>query len=280
MTSPNLPTETLLSEFCVTDPEFVDETGIARIWKVKRADKSFAAFKIYLGDNMKNEAPGFEFLRSKNGVGVAEIYQTNHNCALMEWLEGESLGDMVRRGEDQQAAIKLIEVANAIHQDRPELAIDLPHLETWYEDVFDLKYADNVSQDVKDNFATCQHLADELFAQQQDIVALHGDLHHDNIKHSARGFLAFDAKGIVGERAYEIANAFRNPKGGDIYVQDPARFLYLADLWSKEFDVDRVRLLKWTIVKCGWSISRASDGLIKNHKDLDLLDMFIKTAKV
>jgi hypothetical protein len=39
-------------------------------------------------------------------------------------------------------------------------------------------------------------------------------------------------------------------------------------------------LLKWAIVKCGWSISRASDGVIKNYKDLDLLYMFIKTAKI
>lgn len=280
MTAPNLPSETLLSEFCVTDPEFVDETGIARIWKVKCADQSIAALKVYLGDNMRNEAPGFKFLRSKNGVGVAQIYQINHHCALMEWLEGESLGDMVRRGQDQQAAIELIEVANTIHQDRSGYSDDLPHLEEWYEDVFDLKFADDVSQSVKDNFTKCQHLADELFAKQRDVVALHGDLHHDNIKYSARGFLAFDAKGIVGERAYEIANAFRNPVGGDIYVQDPKRFLFLAELWSKEFDVDRERLLKWAIVKCGWSISRASDGVIKNYKDLDLLDMFIKTAKI
>jgi streptomycin 6-kinase len=59
----------------------------------------------------------------------------------MEWLEGKSLGDMVRRGQDQQATIELIEVANTIHQDRSGYSDDLPHLEEWYEDVFNLKFA-------------------------------------------------------------------------------------------------------------------------------------------
>lgn len=51
------------------------------------------------------------------------------------------------------------------------------------------------------------------------------DLHHDNILFDdQRGWLAIDAKGVVGERAYEVGAAFRNP------IDHPERFLDRATI--------------------------------------------------
>src|SRR5690606_36059965 len=40
---------------------------------------------------------------------------------------------------------------------------------------------------------------------------LHGDIHHDNILHGPRGWLAIDPHGLIGDPAYDAANLFYNP---------------------------------------------------------------------
>jgi streptomycin 6-kinase len=45
----------------------------------------------------------------------------------------------------------------------------------------------------------------ELLQDQHDEVLLHGDLHFENVLSSARGWLAIDPKGIVGDPAWELA---------------------------------------------------------------------------
>ncbi len=88
-------------------------------------------------------------------------------------------------------------------------------------------------------------LAADLLAKQSDLRPLHGDFHHDNIKRGARGYLAFDAKGVIGDRAFELANAFRNPLGADVTVQNPRRINHIAQLWGQAFEVPSSRLLSW-----------------------------------
>ena len=48
-------------------------------------------------------------------------------------------------------------------------------------------------------------------SDQRDVRVLHGDIHHHNIRQSSRGWLAFDPKGLVGERTYDCANTLCNP---------------------------------------------------------------------
>ena len=71
--------------------------------------------------------------------------------------------------------------------------------------------------------------ASEPLAAQRDVVPLHGDIHHRNIRQSARGWLAFDANGLVGERAYDCANTLCYPYRGiprhDDLVHDEPRLL-------------------------------------------------------
>jgi streptomycin 6-kinase len=270
---------TKLAEFGAYSPKLVASTSIANVWKVKTVDYGLAALKIYHQKNMRNEAPGFEVLKAARGVGAINIYRVCEASVLMEWLDGPSLGDMVRSGRDEQAAMELVKVANKLHRAMKTTTCDLPSLEDWFDGVFELRFSDDVNQDVKRNFNHCRRLADKLLSSQYDITPLHGDLHHDNIKLGARGFTSFDAKGVRGERTYELANAFRNPKGAERLVYDPQRMEYLATIWAREFDVDRERLLKWAAVKCAWSISKRSKGLIRDDDELVLLDRFIKAVE-
>jgi len=55
-------------------------------------------------------------------------------------------------------------------------------------------------------------LFDELERTADEVVVLHGDLHHGNVLTARREpFLAIDPKGVVGERAYEAGAWLRNP---------------------------------------------------------------------
>ena len=140
--------------------------------------------------------------------------------------------------------------------------------------MFSLRVSPDVPKQTHDDIGFCRDLARHLLASQTDIRPLHGDLHHDNIRLSDRGYCAFDAKGVVGERAYELANAFRNPKGIPDLIRDPSRIARLRELWSREFQVSPRRLMQWATVKVALSISWRSGGTLIADPECDLLSIF------
>lgn len=279
MTQAPQPDPDIAARFHVRDATFVEQTGIATIWKVRSDEHGVAALKIYQKPDMGNERPGFDLLAALDGASVTKVYGVSDNAALMEWLEGPSLGDMTRAGHDRDASAHLVAVAKDIHaHTRTMPAMGLPRLETWFQALFDLRAAPELAKRDKDNLLICKDIARGLLGSQTDIRPLHGDLHHDNIKHGSRGYCAFDAKGVLGERTYELANAFRNPKGVPDLVRSPARLLFLADLWSDAFDVDRDRLLRWAVAKCGLSIAWRSGPDLVADGELEVLAMFVRAA--
>lgn len=72
---------------------------------------------------------------------------------------------------------------------------------------------------------------------------LHGDLHHENIMFSSRGWLVIDPVGLVGEVGFGAANMFYDPADRDDLCLDPRRIAQMADAFSRALDVDPRRLL-------------------------------------
>ena len=275
-----LPDPAVAARFDVLDATLVERTGIATLWKVRTRDHAAAALKIYHASDMGNERPGFAFMSALSSAPVVQVYGTHPKAALMEWLDGPSLGDMTRAGQDTAAALELVSVANGLHARTKGLtSLDLPELESWFTALFDLQCGSGLSDENRANIANSQSLARHLVGTQNDIRPLHGDLHHDNIKLGVRGFTAFDAKGVLGERSFELANAFRNPKGAARTVRNPARLRHLAALWSIQFGVAEHRLLQWVAVKCALSIAWRSGPVLAEDKELPLLEMFLAVAK-
>lgn len=273
------PPEDMLIEYDISPLSFVEETAIARVWKVARVDGQNAALKIYKKTNMGNEAAGFFFLEALNGSAVANVYRRTSNSALIEWLDGHSLGDLTRRGEDEKAAKELVAVANQIHSVPLPPKNEYAKLEDWLEALFTIGFAQACPPSSRQNILRCQVLARQLIEQPRDIRPLHGDLHHDNIRLGDRGYCAFDAKGVLGERTYELANAFRNPKGAFDLVHDANRVRYLCDLWSKHFDVEPLRLMQWAAVKCALSIVWRSRGVLELDPEFSLLEIFLTVSE-
>lgn len=278
MTVPNLPDAQCLDGFHVSNPLFVEVTALATIWKVQLASGHPAALKIYHGSDMRNEGAGFDLMQRWDGRGAARLLARNENAAVMEWLDGPSIGDLTRAHEDEKATGLLVDVANRLHEVPIQAPAGLPDLTDWFGGLFALEFHQTCPESARRTMTKAQRLADSLLATQHDVVPLHGDLHHDNVRLGARGYCAFDAKGVLGERTYELANAFRNPKGADDIVRNPLRIQALAKTWSDRFKVDRNRLLNWAAAKCALSIVWRAKGPLVEDRELELLSILLDCA--
>jgi streptomycin 6-kinase len=99
----------------------------------------------------------------------------------------------------------------------------------------------------------------ELLASTQQVMLLHGDLHHTNILTAGRQpWLAIDPKGVIGEPAYEASAFMYNPVPQLLKADNPGIILQRRlDQFSHELDLDRFRLAGWAfsqaVLSAWWS---------------------------
>jgi len=79
---------------------------------------------------------------------------------------------------------------------------------------------------------------------------------HYNIRHTQRGWLAFDPKGVVGERSYDCANTLCNPVMPEL-VHNETRLLRNAAILADILALDLERVLAFTYIyaclnACWW----------------------------
>ncbi len=94
-------------------------------------------------------------------------------------------------------------------------------------------------------------------------MPLHGDVHHENILDAGpRGWLAIDPKGLLGERAFEFANLFRNPDVATALA--PGRLHRQLAIVCREARLEPRRRLEWifTYAALGavWSIEAGHEA--------------------
>ncbi len=85
-------------------------------------------------------------------------------------------------------------------------------------------------------------IADQMMSNASELRGLHGDLHHEKIMFSSRGWLVIDPVGLVGEVGFGAANMFYDPADRDDLCLDPRRIAH-GDAFSRALDVDPRRLL-------------------------------------
>ncbi|MGJ8527974.1 aminoglycoside phosphotransferase family protein [Maritalea sp.] len=279
MNTAPFPEPHILNSHKLSNPQFVESTAFGDIWRVKASDGTALALKIYGPRGMRNEAGGFDFLRSRNGLGCAKVHFADQKIALLEWLDGASLGDVARNGDDQSANTVLVEVANKIHSVNPKVEFELRTVDIWFEALLGLAMSPNANPNGVRAMRQAQQLAKLALAEQEAPMPLHGDLHHENVRLGTRGYCAFDAKGVVGEKAFELANAFRNPRGIREIVYDRTRVEALADFWSTAFGVERFKLVRWAAVRSALSIAwRCKDRTFVGDDEIELLDILLSAA--
>jgi streptomycin 6-kinase len=210
---------------------------------------------------------------------VALEAEERRGAVLMAWWDGEgaarvlaratgegSLAEMARNGRDDEASRIICAVAAKLHAPRKRPPPELLPLSRWFEE---LEPAAAQHGGILSHAAAT---ARELLAAPQDIVVLHGDLHHGNILDAgSRGWLAIDPKRLVGERGFDFANIFCNPDPA--VAAAPGRLARQSHVVAEAAGLERVRLLKWILAYAGLSaVWFLSDG-VKPELDLAVAEL-------
>jgi streptomycin 6-kinase len=263
-----------LSAFQLSNPELIDETALAEIYRVELSDGTRAVLKCWRNNN--SEQFGADYLEALHGNGVVQVLGRREGALLMEHLEGPSLGSLSRNGRDAEATEILARVALSLRQSTKSDLKNAPALQRWFRALFDAEFARDCDPHLRINVECCKDIARSLLTASTNEVVLHGDLHHDNVLAHKGKWIAIDPKGVCGDPAYELANAMRNPKGTDQLMRDPAIIAYRAKVFAESLQIDPKQMLKWAAIKTALSISWRENGCIGSDPESDLLNQILE----
>lgn len=226
----------------------------SRLLPVRRAGVP-AMLKVALESE---ERYGALLLAYWDGDGAAKLLEYNGAAILLERAVGTtSLADLARNGRDDEATRIICATIAKLHAPRAKSPPELIPLPQWFREL------EPAAAGHGGQLVTSAKLARKLLSDPQDVVVLHGDIHHDNVlDFGERGWLAIDPKRIVGERSFDYANIFCNPDLADTTRPVAARhFQRRLETISEVAGLDRRRLLEWIVAWTGLSAAWfLSDG--------------------
>lgn len=216
----------------------------------------------------RDERYGGILMRWWGGVGAARLLRLDEETGTMVIERATGNGDLrsMALGGDDRAAIKILcEVTRRLHEQRcrPRPA-GLISLREWFVALKDAA--------VEEPFARGWQVADRLLAEEREVVALHGDIHHGNVlDFEARGWLAIDPKHLCGERTFDYVNILRNPEPDRI--PDARRFAQLVEDVAAAGHLQKDRLLSWTYAFALLSAAWCREDGKEAPADLALADL-------
>ena len=195
----------------------------------------------------KEEQGGGVLMQWWDGNGAARVFAYDGEALLLERASGtRSLVAMVQDGHDDEATRILCDTIERLHAPRSKPLPDLTPLDSWFAELWPMASSQGGL------IAEAAAVARWLLAAQREICPLHGDIHHENVlDFGARGWLAIDPKGLIGDRAFDYANLFCNPDfASATAVGTVERRLAIVLTQS---GLDRTHLLEWIFAWCGLS---------------------------
>ena len=227
------------------------DSSCSKVFIVMMADGEKAALKILFGRGIEAEKYGANALRYFDGHGIVKLYRHEERAHLLEYVDGSMLRGLVDRGQDNKATEIICDVVAELHAKKSNAIPEFKHLRDHCADLFTqaAKRPDNIV------LHTAAQIGQELLDNQVDARPLHGDVHHENILSSGRGWISIDPNGIIGDPVYEYANTFNNPYGVHEIVGNPARISMVADVIHDRTQYDRNKILKYGAMHIALSAS-------------------------
>ncbi|HWJ75968.1 MAG TPA: aminoglycoside phosphotransferase family protein [Kaistia sp.] len=214
-----------------------------------------------------DEGPGLAALLWFGGQGAVRVVEMDDDAVLMERAVGSrSLTQMALSGDDDGAIRIIAAVAAQLHAPRATPPPQLPTLTRRFRALFE-------ADPVHPVLTRCVAMARALLSQPREPFVLHGDLHHENVLDSPRGWLAIDPKGVRGERAYDVANLFLNPAGVDRLVLDPERASRLQATLSETLGLDPARVIGFAFAHAGLSAAWCIEDRIDPRLAIEAAEM-------
>ncbi|MDP1837094.1 MAG: aminoglycoside phosphotransferase family protein [Reyranella sp.] len=188
----------------------------------------------------QEERRGGRLMAWWSGDGAARVLAEDDGVLLLERATGpRSLAAMARAGQDDEATRILCAATRRLHDHRAPLPPDLVSLDDWFEPLLQAHGQAGI-------IAEGRAVARELLAHPQEIVVLHGDIHHENVLDAGpRGWIVIDPKGLLGERTFDFVNILRDPD--EAVALAPGRFARQVGVIAEAAALDRTRLLQWTL---------------------------------
>ena len=189
-----------------------------------------------------------------NGDGAARVLARHSDAILLERAEGDrSLVEFARNGSDDEASRMICAVIARLHAPKANPPDGLSPLARWFREL------EPAAARHGGILAKAAAAARDLLAAPQSAAVLHGDIHHGNIlDFGARGWLAIDPKGLLGERGFDYANIFCNP---DHQVATATgRLARQATIVAEASGLERARLLRWVLAYAGLSAAWLLNG--------------------
>lgn len=233
-----------LAAWRLADPQPLAVTATSHIYTVTSGDER-AVLKLLTPLGLKDERRGGLALRWFDGRGAVRLLRSGRQAQLLEYAGGEPLAAVVKRGDDERAAGIIGEVLNQLHRFSPIQPRGQVPLHRWFRSLFNRARADRAAGQ-ESVYVRGAKVARALLAEPQQVCALHGDIHHENIRFKeGRGWLAFDPKGLIGERTYDAANTFCNPWDVPGVIRTEARVLAVSAILARALGVTQGRLLSF-----------------------------------
>jgi streptomycin 6-kinase len=253
------PVETALSRalirWSLTKSTPVAETARSWIFRVEQNGRNFAALKVAKPHASEAEGRGARLLQWYEGDGAATVFDIHGDTVFMEWLDGPTLAQPARAGRDAETTIAFAAVVANLHRQRSDAPAGLLPLRQRFTELFeaDVRAWPHTARDL---YARASGIALKLFDKPMAEIPLHGNLDHDNILSTDRGWLAIDPTGLLGDPHYELAHAFRSPAGDLKLAADPRRIASMADVFSTRLGLNRKRILGFAAAQSGLAACR------------------------
>ncbi len=204
-----------------------------------------AVLKIAKPLGLEHERGAAAFLKACPETIAVEIYEQDELATLMEHLPGPTLTEDVKNGNDDAATTIIAQIAAKIQTVPVPENHSFIGLREWFRAL--LERAEKRNGPHWKLFETAAGLAKDLLDDTPREVLLHGDLHHDNIIRDRQGrYKMIDPKGLIGDPAYEVANAFRNPDIAELVTKE--RIMRQASIFSDIMGIDKTRILAFGFV--------------------------------
>lgn len=258
--------EQYLAAWNLSDPQPLAQTVSSNVYTVTYEGER-VVLKLLTPTGIEERA-GALALRYWNGRGAVYLLRSDDHAHLVEYAAGDDLKSMVINGEDERATHVIAGVLNQLHSvTDPIPTTGITLLKPWFRSLFK-KAALDQAAGLDTIYVRAGRLAEQLLSEPRDIRVLHGDIHHENIRYKeGRGWLAFDPKGLVGERTYDAANTLCNPTGMPELVRNEARLLRNAAILADVMDIELSRVLlfiyMYVCLSASWYVE---DGEHPDHE--------------